>query len=107
MFDNKTLFEAASVGEALDTFQNSKVGIFLYKRAKSQILAGMYELAEANPEDTKSIREIQNKIKVAQNFQSWISEGIMEGMQSYQHLQEEFEGDPQQFYAQPDVENDE
>lgn len=91
MFDQKSLSDAARLGYLLREFQDSPVGVFLYKKAMENIKAGLYELKDVDPHDSKKIQEVQNKIKVADNFQQWIEEGIFEAEQAERYLQEDYE----------------
>jgi hypothetical protein len=97
--DKESLFKAADIGAALDQFAKSLEGQYLYSRARQDIRDALYELKDCDPSDAKKIMAIQGRIRTAENFQSWISEGILEGMQAQQQLEDGF--DPEGFEIEP------
>lgn len=90
-FDMANLFKSADVGIALDQFTKSKVGIFLLRKAKEDILRGMYQMKDGDATDVKAMTEIQNRIRTAENFEVWLAEGISQGMQAEQMLHGDFD----------------
>lgn len=86
---NDPTVETAIFGESVRQFLRTPIGEYLMSRAKDQAEDALSLLAEADPEDPKKIRDLQNKIRVADSITDWLSEAIRMGDQALQQLREE------------------
>ena len=78
--DVKALHDAIDFGMEVQSFLQSRIGRYLVKRAEEEVEASVQLLKEADAEDPKAIRELQNKIKVAEDFQYWLGDAVQSGI---------------------------
>lgn len=81
------LLRQVGLGFDIEAFLSTPVGIYLTERAESDIKEAVAELCNADPENPKAIREIQNRIHRAESFQQWLAEGVQAGRQAEDQLQ--------------------
>ena len=79
MPDDSVLLRTIGLGMDIKVFKKSPVGKFLLDRAEMEAVQSFNALKIADPEDPRLIRELQNKIKVAESFELWLEEGIESG----------------------------
>jgi hypothetical protein len=60
-------------------FMESPIGRYLTKRANDEIESAMQELRHADPDSSKTIRDLQNKAYRAESFLQWMGEAVTEG----------------------------
>lgn len=65
-----------------EDFIRSSLGRYLIERAERERDEAVDALKEADAEDPKRIRELQNKVFRAESFQYWIAQLVMEGKQA-------------------------
>ena len=71
---NETLIAEAEIGEEARVFLESDLGKCVLGMAEQEVLLAREMLEQVNPEDTKSIRELQNTIWKAKSFKNWLFE---------------------------------
>lgn len=82
------LLKAVDLGFQAEAFLQSDVGRYLVSRAEAQIDEAVELLKNADPEDAKSIRSLQNEIVVAESVQYWLADLIQQGENAQQQLHE-------------------
>ena len=82
------LLKAVDLGFQAEAFLHSDVGRYLVSRAEAQIDEAVELLKNADPEDAKSIRSLQNEIVVAESVQYWLADLIQQGENAQQQLHE-------------------
>lgn len=81
--------EAAVFGAEVEQFLDSNVGKYLLQCATDEANSAMESLATVDAEDAKRIREIQNRIKVADLVVTWLRQAIVTGDVAQQKLRED------------------
>lgn len=82
------LLKAVDLGFQAEAFLRSDIGRYLVSRAEAQIEEAVEVLKEADPEDPKAIRALQNTITVAESVQYWLADVIQQGENAQQQLHE-------------------
>ena len=82
------LLKAVDLGFQAEAFLQSDIGRYLVSRAEAQIDEAVEALKEADPEDPKAIRALQNTIAVAESVQYWLADVIQQGENAQQQLHE-------------------
>lgn len=77
--NQEELIAEAEIGDAARKFVASDLGKTLLGMAHQDISDAQLGLEEVDPENPKAIRDLQNKAKVARNFESWLVELISKG----------------------------
>lgn len=77
--DVATIRAEIAFGFDVEAFMKTDIGRYLTARANDEIEKALDALAEVNPEDPKAIRAIQNDLKCAQRFLSWMGEAVSVG----------------------------
>ena len=75
----RQLMESAAMGMAAKEFMASDFGKHIANKAAEEIDEALAQMIDADPEDAKTIRCLQNKIHVAQTALSWLMDTIGEG----------------------------
>ncbi|MCK5517192.1 MAG: hypothetical protein KAI39_09985 [Desulfobulbaceae bacterium] len=88
MTDADLTYERARIGDDLERFTKSPAGRFLWNKADEHVDSAKNALAICSPLDSEKIRELQNKIQVANMFKQWVSEGIQSGDQALIQLED-------------------
>ena len=87
MFNGDPKMQAVRLGiETLRFVEREPVGKYLVERAHMDRIEALEALAEANPEDTKLIRKLQNDSKVTALFLRWLDEAIEAGQVAEQNI---------------------
>lgn len=82
--------EAAVFGEEVRRFlSEDRIGRYITHKAAEQVANSLDELKEVDPDDAKSIRAIQTKIRVAESVVSWLAEAVDNGERARQILEDE------------------
>ena len=79
----------AVFGEEVKLFLQSPIGDFLIKRSQTEVDEAVEQLKTVDPHDWHRIQEQQNKIAVAEMFQTWLGDAIAAGEQAKIQLMEE------------------
>lgn len=69
----------AQLGVELELFKSSSVGQYLHKCAYDDIIDATEALTTVDPDDTKQIIKLQNKVYRANSFMGWVEKGIEAG----------------------------
>ena len=83
---NKELLAEAIIGKDAEEFFASELGQVVIGRADQEYSEALEGLRTVDPEDAKSIRELQNKAWRAESFKGWLAELIISGKQAIQTL---------------------
>jgi hypothetical protein len=78
--------EIAVFGAEVEQFLDSSIGQYLIKHAESQANSALEALASVSAEDPTAIRELQNRVKVADSIVGWLREAIILGRQAEDQL---------------------
>lgn len=79
------------VGMNAESFLESDVGRYLLGCASQEAAEAYEKLKNADPEDSKTIRQLQNQIWRAESFKQWLEEIINAGRQADQTLRDQDE----------------
>ena len=83
------LLDRASFGKQVDLFWNSRVGEYLRGRAEECYTAAVQILKTVDPTDSKAVQKAQNDVWLAERFNEWMSEAILDGLKSLDLLEQE------------------
>ena len=78
-FEADPLFIRASIGIEASQFFATRIGRHVIESAEREIDQGYRELAEVDPDDSKAIRDIQMRIRVARAAPQWLAKAITDG----------------------------
>ena len=79
----------AILGDEARRFLDGDLGKYMRGVAEQEIQEAILELEDADPEDKKKIREIQNKIWRARNFTGWLNELVQRGEEALRAFQQQ------------------
>lgn len=79
MADDQALLSAVALGLDAEQFLNSPLGRYLLDRVEAEVDSAYLALKDADPEDSKGIRKLQNRVYRAQAAVSWLLECVQEG----------------------------
>jgi len=85
------LWDRASFGKQVEAFWDSQVGNYLHARIKLCYSDAIAELKSVDPTDMRAVMKAQNKVALAEQINTWVSEAILDGLKSLDLL--EGEGD--------------
>lgn len=80
-----------ALGMDIEHFLQGPVGLYIVGRAEQQRAEALDKLAEADPEDPKAIRSIQNQIAIIDSIQQWIADALTDAEQAEKQLHEEMD----------------
>ncbi|MEN6440936.1 MAG: hypothetical protein ABFD97_20390 [Syntrophobacter sp.] len=72
-----------------ERFFATPIGRYIVGVSDQEVQAALDELKKVDPEDTKKIRELQNRIAVAEGAIVWMAETMANGRQVLQLIAEE------------------
>ena len=78
----ETLVDIAVLGEQVDQFMRSDVGLFLKNKIDIELNEAVVELKGANAFDPVAVQKAQNKVWRAESLAEWISQAIMSGLRA-------------------------
>lgn len=81
------LVESAVFGREVENFLNTAIGKYLVERAENQADAANEQLKRVCSWRSRKIQELQNKIWVAESFQQWLADAIIDGHQALNILE--------------------
>lgn len=73
------ILEEAQLGVEAENFKSSRLGQYLQERAESEIIEATEALCLVDPNDSKKIIELQNKVYRANSFIIWVFSAIEDG----------------------------
>lgn len=79
------------VGMEAEDFVNSQLGQKVIELARREVDAAALEMREVDLKDDKKLRDIQNRIWRATQFEGWLEEIITEGKEAFKQLKGEYE----------------
>jgi hypothetical protein len=85
--DNQELLERASFGRQVEIFWGSDIGQYLRNRAQECYSAAIEELKSVDPTDSRAVMKAQNEVRVAQVFESWLTEAVVDGVKALELLE--------------------
>lgn len=82
--------EQAVFGEEVRRFLvEDRIGRYITAKAAEEVMNGLEQLKDVEPDDAKTIRAIQTKIRVAESVVSWLAEAVDNGERAQQILEDE------------------
>lgn len=85
----QNLLESAVFGRQVENFLSSDLGRYLVKRSEAEASEAMEKLKVVLPWRRRRITELQNDIKVAEWFQQWLADAILDGIHATNQIDEE------------------
>ena len=82
----------AVFGKQVEDFLQSDIGDYLIKRSQAQAEEALEELKRVWPWRRRRIQQLQNRIKVAEDFQLWLGYAVASGHQSMTRIEGEEHG---------------
>ncbi len=79
----------ATFGRQVEDFLSGPIGSHLVHKAQDEITDAVEKLKQADPEDAKTIRMLQNKAHVAESIMGWLGDVIHEGQGALEALKED------------------
>lgn len=76
------------IGDDADAFFQSDIGQYIIGRAQQDRDEALAGLKNIDPENAKEIRNLQNKIYIAESSLGWLQEMLIAGRQAMETLQE-------------------
>lgn len=73
----------------VEAFLMSDIGRYLTKRAEAEVESAVELMKEADPEDAKAIRGLQNTIRVAESVLYWLADAVQSGLNAQAELHEQ------------------
>jgi hypothetical protein len=87
--DNQELFERAGFGKEVDLFWGSGIGQYLRNRAQACYSEAIQSLKSVDPTDTRAVMKAQNEARVAEMFEQWLSQAVLDGLKALEILEGE------------------
>lgn len=87
--DRDDLVERAALGKQIEAFWTSRVGEYLRIRAQEYYNAGIEELKIVDPTDYRAVMNAQLKVWKGEQFETWLSQAVQDGLVALQLLDEE------------------
>ena len=81
------LLERAGFGKQVEAFWGSRIGEYLQGRAQELYTEGIQDLKKVDPTDWKMVQSVQNRIWLAERFEKWLSEVVLDGIKSLEILE--------------------
>lgn len=82
----------ATFGRQVEDFISGPIGSHLVHKAREQAQSAIDQLKTVDPEDSKAIRALQNKVMVAESISGWLGDVIHEGQAALEALKEDHDG---------------
>lgn len=87
--DNQELLERAGFGKEVELFWGSGIGQYLRNRAQECYSEAIQSLKLVDPTDTRAVMKAQNEVRVAEMFEQWLSQAVLDGLKALELLQGE------------------
>lgn len=81
--------ERIELGVKAEEFMTSDIGRYLMNRASREASGALLKLSSVDPDDSKTIRDLQTKIKRCDDLERWLDEAIQVGKSEYISLSDE------------------
>ena len=88
MTEHELLIRRATFGKQIEQFMSSDIGRYLTARADDDIVNAFNELKKCDPRDGKTVEKWQNQVYRAESFSTWLSEGVQDGLNAIEILEE-------------------
>lgn len=89
--ESNELLERAAFGKQVELFWGSAIGQYLQARARDQYTACVQELKTVDPTDWRAVAKLQHDLRIAEDFESWLSEAVLDGVKALDLLEGENE----------------
>lgn len=83
----QALYAEAMLGKDAEEFLGSDLGRYMLGRAQQDEQEALELLAKVSPWRRRRITELQNRIRLAQNFKGWLIELVQVGKQAMDQLE--------------------
>jgi hypothetical protein len=87
--DNLELLERAGFGKEVELFWGSGIGQYLRNRAQECYSEAIQNLKEVDPTDYRAVIKAQNDARVAEMFEQWLSQAVLDGLKALELLEGE------------------
>lgn len=87
--DNQELLERAGFGREVELFWGSSIGQYLRTRAQECYTTAIGELKSVDPTNAAAVMKAQNEVRVAEMFEQWLTEAVIDGMKALELLEGE------------------
>ena len=87
MDEERELYKEAVLGEDAQNFWNTELGQWVVGKSLKESESATEKLREIDPEDSKTIRELQNEIQISERCLVWLNEAIVSGKQALDLLE--------------------
>lgn len=77
--EQRALLKVVDLGHQALAFLQSDLGLYLQKRMDEARAAALEELAEADPEDSRAVRRLQNVVYCMDALAFWLKDAVAEG----------------------------
>ena len=84
---NDPLLETAVFGKEVENFLQTNIGRYIVERAEKQAEQAMEELKRVAWWRGRRIKQLQNRIAVAESVQQWLADAIMDGLSATRSLE--------------------
>ena len=84
---NDPLVETAVFGKEVENFLGSNIGRYLVHKAEVQAEKATEELKRVAWWRGRRIKQLQNRIAVAESIQQWLGDAIMDGLSATNSLE--------------------
>ena len=84
--ENQELFERAGFGKEVELFWGSGIGQYLRNRAQECYSDAIEALKAVDPTDYRAVMKAQNEVRVAQMFEQWLSQAVLDGLKALELL---------------------
>lgn len=82
------IIRRAMFGKQVDQFMVSDIGRYLMARAVDETESAIAEFKKCDAANVEGVRRIQTKMQLAEQFQSWLSEAVTDGLQALNILED-------------------
>ena len=80
------LREAIGYGLDVEKFRHDTIGKMVWRRSQAEVWSALQDLKTADPDDAKSIRDLQFRIQVAEAVPGWLEEVFQQGRNATQQF---------------------
>jgi hypothetical protein len=87
--DNQELLERAGFGKEVELFWGSGIGQYLRNRAQECYSEAIESLKTVDATDTRAVMKAQNEARVAEMFEQWLSQAVLDGLKALELLEGE------------------
>ena len=86
---DQELLDRAQFGRVVELFWGSQLGSYLQTRARECYTTAIQDLKDCDPTDSKAVMKAQNAARVADQFESWLTEAVIDGAKALELLDAE------------------